>query len=114
MTYSNYPDCLSSRDYDHIDGVQYAPEAPPSERITFESDEKIYFDFAVIPLGYGEFEVQVEVTGVDQIAEVAFIDFEHVRTFEDVDSAHDWVYAFVDGEPLLSYEQTKAMIRNGK
>lgn len=115
LTYSNYPDGLSSRDYDHIDGVQYAPEAPPSERIMFEGGEMIRFDFAVFALTYGDVAVRVDVEGIVPISSNGTaIDFLHEREFEDVDSAHDWVYAFVDGEPLLSYEQTKAMIRNGK
>lgn len=108
----NYPPGMTSRDYAHVYGEQYAPDAPRSERIEFEGNEYICFDYTVIPIGGGEFDVQVEVTGfvpVD-LSEGA-LDFERVRTFEDAESAQDWVYSFMEEE--LSYEQTKEAIKRG-
>jgi hypothetical protein len=112
----NYPQNFTSYDRDYVNGEVYAPDAPANEYISFGTGEGIWFDYTVIPLGYGEFEVRVEVTGIKVIdGRDGVIDFEHVRTFEHVEDAQDWVYSFMgDDAAELSYEQTKALIRNGR
>src|SRR5690606_21955540 len=99
---SNYPECMTSSDWAHDFGEEYAIGAAKSERLTFADDRVIYFDYTVLPDGpYGDFEVQVEVcgfTGVNTGAtgrEYGTLDFEHVRTFKDAESAQDWVYSFL-------------------
>lgn len=109
----NYPEGFTSRDYDYVDGVVYVPAAPKSERLTFE-DGTIHFDYMALPAGpCGDFEVRVEVCGMtgayDNIRGV--IDFEHVRTFDDAESAQDWVYSFFNDD--MTYEQIKEAINNG-
>lgn len=103
----NYPEGFTSRDYDYVDGAVYAPAAPKSERLTFE-DGTIHFDYTVLPDGpYGDFEVRVEVTGM-LVPDMA-LDFEHVRAFEDAESAQDWVYSFDSFE--LNYNKVKEAIK---
>lgn len=99
-----YPECFTSADRDHVDGVVYAPDEPMPERIAFQSGEVIYFDYVVIPISAYEYEVDVDVTGPG---------FSHTRTFDDVESAQDWVYSFME-DAGLDYEQTRGMIRNGR
>lgn len=111
---SNFPEGLTSRDRAHIYGEQYAPDAPKSERVTF-GDRVIYFDYMVLPDGpYGDFEVRVEVCGTTGVYDNGWsvIDFEHVRTFEDAESAQDWVYSFFNDD--MTYEQAKEAIKRGE
>lgn len=109
---SNFPEGLTSRDRAHIYGEQYAPDAPKSERLTFGEDV-IHFDYMVLPDGpYGDFEVQVEVTGMIESGIYEALDFEHVRSFEDAESAQDWVYSFMEED--MTYEQTKEAIKRGE
>lgn len=114
---SNYPDGMTASDYAHVYGEQYAPDAPKSERLSF-LHEVIYFDYTVLPDGpYGDFEVQVEVAGFVGVPPEGstvggHLHFEHIRTFEDVESAQDWVYSFFEDE--LTYEQVKGLVRNGR
>lgn len=114
---SSFPEGMTSSDWAHVYGEQYAPDAPKSERLAF-GNEVIYFDYTVLPDGpYGDFEVQVEVAGfirthMNHGHLDGTLDFEHVRTFKDAESAQDWVYSFFDEE--LSYEQTKELIKRGE
>lgn len=115
---SNYPEGMTSSDWAHVYGEQYAPDAPKPERLAFGTDV-IYFDYTVLPDGpYGDFEVQVEVCGFTGVntgetgREYGTLDFEHVRTFKDVESAQDWVYSFM--EEYMTYEQAKEAIKRGE
>jgi hypothetical protein len=108
---SNHPDGFTSRDYDYVNGEQYAPDAPKSERLVFNANV-IYFDYTVLPDGpYGDVEVQVEVAGEHNHGLYKPLDFEHVRTFKDAESAQDWVYSFFEDD--LGYEQVKEAIKRG-
>jgi hypothetical protein len=103
----NYPEGFTSYDRDYVDGVQYAPDAPASEVARWGDDETIYFDYTVVPLKGGDVEVVVEIAGF----RYGVLDFEHTRTFEDVESAQDWVYEILGLE--ATYEQAKAEVRRG-
>lgn len=114
---SNFPPGMTSSDWAHVYGEQYAPDAPKPERLTFE-DGVIYFDYTVLPDGpYGDVEVQVEVCGMTDRTNSSrdIIDFEHVRTFKDAESAQDWVYSFMEAsDEGATYEQAKEAIKRGE
>lgn len=106
----SYPEGFNARDYDYVNGEQYAPDAPVSERMTWP-EGVIYFDYTVLPESrLNDLEVQVEVTGM-LVPEMA-LDFEHVRSFESVEAAVDWVYSFDSFE--LTYQNAKEAIKNGE
>lgn len=109
---SNFPEGMTSSDWAHVYGEQYAPDAPKSERLAFGANV-IYFDYTVLPDGpYGDVEVQVEVCGMVESGIYEALDFEHVRRFKGAESAQDWVYSFFEGE--LTYEQAKGAIKRGE
>lgn len=107
---SNLPDGMTAADWAHVYGEQYAPDAPKSERLAYE-DGVIHFDYIALPDGpYGDFEVRVEVCGMVGSGTWEALDFEHVRTFDDAESAQDWVYSFFEED--MTYEQVREAIKN--
>lgn len=113
---SNFPEGMTSSDWAHVYGEQYAPDAPRPELLAFGANV-IYFDYTVLPDGpYGDFEVRVEACGMTGAYDNGWsvIDFEHVRTFKDAESAQDWVYSFLEAsDEGATYEQVKGAIKNG-